>query len=390
MGRGHRFQRLIGPLFPITSLDLLSVSLQDMAKKSGKKKKTVTAGSGKWKKVFYASLLLLLVLGAGMIYFYVKAARSANTQLEPGSDPYLYIPSGSSYQDVKKILLEKHFLLHEETFDWMAKQKNYPRHVHAGKYRIRQGMTNSELIDMLRSGKQEEVRLAIQLLRTKTDLIRLVCSKLECDSTELRMLLQNDHFLRAYGLHSDNVSAMFIENTYAFHWNTSAKDFIDRMHREYETFWTDKRKAQAKKLGLQPVEVITLASIVEKESNYLPERPTIASVYLNRLRRDMKLQADPTVVYACGDFSISRVLQKHLDKDSPYNTYKYEGLPPGPICIPSQQAIQSVLNADFTNYLYFCAREDFSGRHNFAASSAQHQVNAGKYRKALNKKKIFK
>ncbi|MFN4853280.1 MAG: endolytic transglycosylase MltG [Bacteroidota bacterium] len=361
-----------------------------MARKSGKKGKTKPAGKSFFTKVITAALLITLVIAGSSVYFFLRASRAPNTKLLPDAEPYLFIPSGSTYADVLHLLKEKHILLNTETFDWLARQKNYPRHVYPGKYRLKDGMSNTELIHMLRSGQQEEVQLSINNLRTKADLISLVCSKLEADSQQLRMLLQNDHFLAAHGFHSDNVTAMFIENTYSFVWNTSAEKFFNRMLQEYKKFWSTARLQQAKKQGLSPFEAIILASIVEKESNYLPERPRIASVYLNRLRRNMKLQADPTVIYACGDFTISRVLQKHLEKDSPYNTYKYEGLPPGPICIPSQDAIRSVLEADFTNYLYFCAKEDFSGKHHFAATSAQHLTNAGKYRKALNKKKIFK
>ncbi|MFN5794266.1 MAG: endolytic transglycosylase MltG, partial [Bacteroidota bacterium] len=230
----------------------------------------------------------------------------------------------------------------------------------------------------------------INNIRTKYELISKVCTALETDSNELKNILENDHQLEKLKLNSDNIISIFIPNTYQFFWNTSAKDFFDRMINESDKFWNRSRIEKLHKLKLSKAQVITIASIVEKESNYLPERPSIASVYLNRIRKGMKLQADPTVVYAVGDFTINRVLDVHLKKDSPYNTYMYEGLPPGPICIPSANAIDAVLKNEKTSYIYFCAKEDFSGRHNFATTDAQHSINANKFRKALNKRKIYK
>jgi UPF0755 protein len=213
---------------------------------------------------------------------------------------------------------------------------------------------------------------------------------LEADSNQLKSILENDHELESLKLNSDNIISIFIPNTYQFFWNTSAKEFFERMLKESDKFWNNSRIEKLNKLKLSKAEVITLASIVEKESNYAPERPKIASVYLNRIRKGMKLQADPTVVFAVGDFSINRVLDVHLKKDSPYNTYFYEGLPPGPICIPSANAIDAVLQNEQTSYIYFCAKEDFSGKHNFAVNDVQHSINANKFRKALNKRKIYK
>jgi UPF0755 protein len=181
---------------------------------------------------------------------------------------------------------------------------------------------------------------------------------------------------------------MFIPNTYQFFWNTDPKDFLNRMKREHDKFWTKERLEKAKKIGLTPEEVFTLASIVEKETLAKEEKPVIASVYLNRLKRDMLLQADPTVVYAAKDFGIQRVLNKHLKIDSPYNTYKNKGLPPGPICMPDVGTIDSVLNAKDTDYLFFCAKPNGHGRHAFAKTNRQHVNNANRYRKWLNKNKI--
>ena len=360
-----------------------------MAKKKSSAKNLKKKGSSKFRKIFVASLLIFFFSGIGLIYFYYESVYQRNITLK-NNEPYIYIKTGSDFEDVKKLLEEKNILLNTASFEWLAKQKNYTNRVKPGKYRLENGMTNNELINKLRAGNQESVNLTINNIRTKYELISKVCTALETDSNELKNILENDHQLEKLKLNSDNIISIFIPNTYQFFWNTSAKDFFDRMINESDKFWNRSRIEKLHKLKLSKAQVITIASIVEKESNYLPERPSIASVYLNRIRKGMKLQADPTVVYAVGDFTINRVLDVHLKKDSPYNTYMYEGLPPGPICIPSANAIDAVLKNEKTSYIYFCAKEDFSGRHNFATTDAQHSINANKFRKALNKRKIYK
>jgi UPF0755 protein len=360
-----------------------------MAKKKSSAKNLKKKGSSKFKKIFVASLIIFLMSGIGLIYFYYKSVYQRNINLK-NTEPYIYIKTGSNFEDVKKLLEGKNILLNTASFEWLAKQKNYTNRVKPGKYKLENGMTNNELLNKLRAGDQESVNLTINNIRTKYELISKVCTVLETDSNELKNILENDHQLEKLKLNSDNIISIFIPNTYQFYWNTSAKDFFDRMLNESDKFWSRSRIEKLHKLKLSKAEVITIASIVEKESNYLPERPSIASVYLNRVRKGMKLQADPTVVYAVGDFKINRVLDVHLKKDSPYNTYMYEGLPPGPICIPSANAIDAVLKNEKTSYIYFCAKEDFSGRHNFATTDAQHSINANKFRKALNKRKIYK
>ena len=192
-----------------------------------------------------------------------------------------------------------------------------------------------------------------------------------------------------YGFTPENFKAMFIPNTYEFYWTTSAEEFVERMNNEYNKFWNDERKTKAGQIGLSPVEVSILASIVQAEVSKNEELKTVAGLYINRLKKGIMLQADPTVKYAVGDFAIKRVLNKHLEIDSPYNTYKYAGLPPGPINFPEIQAIDAVLNYEKHNYLFMCAREDFSGYHNFAVNNAQHARNAAKYREALDRNRIF-
>jgi UPF0755 protein len=246
------------------------------------------------------------------------------------------------------------------------------------------------LVNLLRSGEQEPVKLVFNEARTKQDFLEVVNNQIEADKDELQSLMSDDDFLKEYGLNSKNVLTLFIPNTYEFYWNTSAHLFIDRMAKENEKFWTKNRIQKAQKLGLTKAEVSILASIVQQESRVVDEQPVIAGVYLNRIKKGMHLQADPTVIFAIGDFTIKRVLNVHLDFDSPYNTYKYAGLPPGPICLPYSTTIDAVLNRKPHNYIYFCAKEDFSGRHNFAANIAEHDRNAAKFRRALNARKIFK
>ena len=202
--------------------------------------------------------------------------------------------------------------------------------------------------------------------------------------------MKKDSTLKAMGFDDEKFAALFIPNTYELYWNIDAEEFVGKMTKEYNLFWNDDRLKKAENIGLSPIEVSILASIVDKETSKVSEMPRIAGVYLNRINKKWLLQADPTLIFAVGDFEIKRVLDIHKEVESPYNTYKYIGLPPGPICIPSIAAIDAVLNAESHNYFYFCAKEDLSGYHVFARNMKEHNRNAEKYRKALNKKKIYK
>jgi UPF0755 protein len=218
----------------------------------------------------------------------------------------------------------------------------------------------------------------------------MVSKKLEADSLSMTKLLDSTEFVQAYGFTPDNVYTLFIPNSYEFYWNTDAKTFFTKMFENYQQFWNEERLAKAKKLNLSPAEVSVLASIVDSEALVDREMPIIAGLYLNRLRRGIKLEADPTVIFANKDFSIRRVLNKHLRKESPYNTYIHTGLPPGPITMPSIAAIDAVLNAKNHNYIYMCAKEDFSGTHNFASNLSEHLANAKRFQQALNDRNIKK
>jgi UPF0755 protein len=266
----------------------------------------------------------------------------------------------------------------------------YPDHIKTGHYILKEGMSNKQIIIKLRAKQQDPVKLVFNNIRIKEELAGHIAEQLETDSVSLLKLLNDSDYLKKFGFTTENVISMFIPNTYEVYWDITPEKFMERMNKEYKAFWTDKRKARLKEIRLSELQTITLASIVEKETNQNNEKPDVAGVYMNRLRDGWLLQADPTLVYALGDFSIKRVLNVYKSIDSPYNTYMYIGLPPGPICLPSISSIDAVLNYRQHNYMYFCAREDFSGYHNFAVTMNEHLLNAAKYQQALNQKGILK
>jgi UPF0755 protein len=249
-------------------------------------------------------------------------------------------------------------------------------------------MNNYDLVKLIYSGNQTPVRLVINKRRTKNEFVSFISSKLEIDSTLLSQMLEDEVFLRQFDFTPDNVMVMFIPNTYEFYWTTKEHPFMERMKTEYEKFWTDERKKKANDLNLTPIEVSILASIVEEETNRNSEKPDIARVYLNRLKLNMPLQADPTVKFSLNNFFLKRIRSAQTQHDSPYNTYKYGGLPPGPICTPSIKSIDAVLNAPPTDYLYFCASAERPGYHVFSRTYNEHRKNALVYQKYLNKQGI--
>ena len=339
-----------------------------------------------------------LALGglAGAIVFAIMAyhiygeVQRPNVKLDGRKTAYLYIRTGSTYADVLKQLKDSSFVVDAKSFDWVARQKNYPQLVKAGRFKISNGMSNNQLINLLRSGAQEPVKITVNKVRSVRKIAEMVGSKLEADTDELYKMLTDNSYLSKFGKTKETAFALFISDTYYFNWNTTAEQFIERMYAESVKFWNDERREKAKDVKLTPDEVYTLASIVEEETIKGDEKPDVAGVYLNRIRIGMPLQADPTVKFAVGDFELKRILNKHLTVDNPYNTYKHTGLPPGPICLPSKSSIDAVLNYNKHKYLYFCAKDDFSGYHAFARTLIEHNVNAEKYRKALNKNKIYK
>jgi UPF0755 protein len=340
------------------------------------------------KKRIYIILIVCLVLLLGTATnFSLKLFRSnTNKQFEQG---YLYIPTGSNLDDVVAIIKAQQILNNTESFKWVASKMNF-KNIKPGKYKITKGLSNIELVRLLRSGKQEPIKLTFQNIRLKTDFAGYIGKNFEIDSLAFLNMLDSIDLVRQYGFDEETIFCMFIPNTYELYWNTSKEKFFERMQKEYIKFWNTERLAQAKAIGLSPVQVSILASIVDQEALLNREMVRIAGVYMNRLNRGIKLEADPTVIFANGDFSVKRVLYKLLQKDSPYNTYKYIGLPPGPICMPSVAAIDAVLHLEKHNYIYFCAKEDFSGLHNFASNVTEHQMNARKFQQALNNRGIKK
>ena len=312
-----------------------------------------------------------------------------NVNVADGASLEFFIPTDSDFRDVYKALQKDDILKDTGSFNWVAVKKNYQGHIKPGRYIISSGMNNNRLVSILRSGLQEPVHLVFNNIRTREKLAGVIGSQIEADSISILSLFASPELLEKHQLSSETLLGVFIPNTYEIYWNTPAEKFLERMMREYRIFWNENRLARARKIGLEPMEVITLAAIVDEESLFRQEEERIAGVYINRLNKRIRLHADPTVKFAAGDMNMTRVLTKHLEIDSPYNTYRHGGLPPGPIVIPSISAIDAVLNYERHNYLYFCAKEDFSGYHNFATTLAQHNKNARSYQNALNRRKIF-
>ena len=329
------------------------------------------------------------VLGISLTFYFYQVFFSANTLIESDKAYLLEIPSNSVYKKVVDKLYEERVINDALSFSFVAKILGYQEAVKPGLYQIEPKMNNLQLVRMLRSGQQTPVRVTFNTVRTQEELAEKISVNLEVSKEQVLKLLQDSVYIRKFGFEEETVMSLFIPNTYEFWWNTSAEELFERMHKEYQSFWTEARSQKAQDLGLSKEEVSTLASIVQAESQKSDERPRIAGVYLNRLRIGMPLQADPTLVFAAGDFTIKRLTAKQMAIDSPYNTYKYAGLPPGPINLPDINSLDAVLNYEKHSYLYFCAKEDFSGYHSFAVGYDEHLSNARRYQRALNAANIY-
>jgi UPF0755 protein len=341
-----------------------------------------------FKKIFAITVTVIVFVGLFFAYLAYLAILQPNVDLDR-EFTHLYIPTGSTYEDVKAILHSEGIIENEKTFDWLAEKKKYPSRVRPGRYRIYNEMGNNQLINLLRSGVQDPVNVTFNNIRTKEQLAGAVASYIEADSLSIISLLNDEEVMGEYGLNKETAVLLFIPNTYEFYWNTSAQQLLERMNSEYNAFWNNRRRQLAERSGMTPIEVSIMASIVRQETSKRDEMATIAGVYVNRIKRNIPLQADPTVVFAVGDFSINRVLNRHLAIDSPYNTYKYAGLPPGPISLPEPYIIDAVLNNEDHEYVFFCARDDFSGYHAFAKTYSEHLQNARRYQRALNERRIM-
>ncbi|QCR24629.1 endolytic transglycosylase MltG [Pontibacter sp. SGAir0037] len=335
-------------------------------------------------------VVLFLFLFVSFSYYAYQIVYTPNVDTK-GKETYVYIPTGATYEQAMAAVEATKSIIDPLSFHFMAKLMDYDKLVKPGRYKVENGWSNRQLIGVLRLGEQTPLNLTFNNIRLRSQLAERLASELEPGVAEIDSLLNDQAYLETLGFDTTTVVAMFIPNTYEVYWTTTATGLMERMKAEYDKFWTAERKAKADKLGLSQKEVSTLASIVQAEqARHADERPRVAGVYLNRLKRGMLLQADPTVVFSVGDFSIRRVLNVHLQHDSPYNTYKYKGLPPGPINVPTISAIDAVLNPEQHNYLYFCAKDDFSGYHAFATTESEHLANARRFHKAMNERNIMK
>lgn len=337
------------------------------------------------KKKKNGSRLPLIIIVTVVLALLVAAYKI----LGPNSskEQFLYVKTGTTYEQLLAQLKDG-YLDDVNSFDFLARRVGLADHVRPGKYLVKAHMSNYELAKKLRNGRQVAVKLVINKLRTKADFVHMVITNLEVDSAALQNMLNDGDFLAKNGLDTNTVMCGIRPDTYEFYWNTTADKVLHKILANYTRFWTDERKQQAKAKGLDPVRATIMASIIDEESNVPADKLNIASVYLNRINKGMKLQADPTVKFAIGDFAIKRVTGAMLQTVSPYNTYRNEGLPPGPICTPSNGSIDAVLHAPQTNYIFFCASPSLDGSSLFAATDAEHLKNARAYQQALNARGI--
>nr|MBI1232688.1 endolytic transglycosylase MltG [Cytophagales bacterium] len=343
----------------------------------------------KKSKLLMIGVIATSVLFTSLSFYFYQAFFSPNTLVDSDAPALLKISQDANFKQVSDSLIQKGIVNDLVTFSFVAKIMDYQEAVKPGLYKINPKMSNRELVRLLRSGQQTPVNITFNNVRTKRDLAEKITRNLEIETDDFLEILEDSAYAAKFGLKEETVLSLFIPNTYEVYWNVTAVDLFDRMYKEHNRFWTEERKAKAAKLGMDPTEVSTLASIVQAETAKADERPKVAGVYINRLKRNMPLQADPTLIFAIGDFEIKRVLNVHKEIESPYNTYKYTGLPPGPINLPDISALEAVLNPQNHSYLYFCAKEDFSGYHAFATNLKDHMINARRYQQALNAARIF-
>jgi UPF0755 protein len=354
------------------------------------KKVTTTKRKKKEKsKVIPALSVLFVLLFVSFSYYAYQIVYTTNVDTKD-QDTYVYIPTGATYEQAMDSVESSGVIIDPLSLRFMAKLMDYDELVKPGRYKLESGWGNRQLIGVLRTGQQTPVKLTFTNVRLRSQLAEKLAAEVEPSEEEIDALLSDPEYLGTLDFDTTNVVSMFIPNTYEVYWTITAKELMERMKSEYDKFWTEERLEKAEKLNLTQQQVSTLASIVQAETIKNDEKPRVAGVYLNRLEKGMLLQADPTVVFGVGDFSIRRVLNVHLRHDSPYNTYRYKGLPPGPINVPNISSIDAVLNPEKHDYIYFCAKEDFSGYHSFAVTVAEHQANARRYQKALNERKILK
>lgn len=336
--------------------------------------------------ILIVALFSIIITFSGYQYFFTPNFLISD---DVKDEYYLYIPQEADFKQVVDSL-QKNEVLHDVlSFSFVAKIMKYQDHVKAGRYLIKRKSNNLEVVKKLKHGIQDPLNVTFNNVRTKSDLAEKISTRLEADPKEMLALLNDKEYVKKFGFDTNTIMSMFIPNTYEFFWTTSAKEIFERMQNEYEKFWNEERLSKAKALNLSPNQVMIVASIVEAETNMSDEKPTIAGVYLNRLEKNWLLQADPTVKFALNDFAIRRITYDHIKTDSPYNTYKYAGLPPGPINLPSITSIEAVLNREDHDFMFFVADPSSPGYHKFSESFRQHVASARKYRKDLDKRRIY-
>lgn len=337
--------------------------------------------------LFYLSVIGILAVVAVFLVYKNLFGNAVRPKTE---NQILLIPTGSSYDQVVDTIEANLLVENMRLLDWVAKKKNFPDLIKPGRYLITGDLSYNGLINLLRSGRQAPVNITFNNVRTLNMIAGKIGKYIEADSSQIIAFLSDDSNYISDGFKRETVIALFIPDTYEVYWNTDAGDLYSRMLKEYKRFWNEKRLTKSKNMGLNPIEVAIIASIIDDEVVKADEKPRIAGVYLNRLKRGIPLQACPTIKFALNDFTITRVLYKHLEFESPYNTYKYSGFPPGPIGCPSVEGIEAVLNAEKHDYLFFAAKADFSGYHNFSRTLSEHNRYAAIYQRELDKRKIFK
>ena len=330
------------------------------------------------KKIILITILVMLLAGAYSAWHVFGPTVSAP------ENKYLYIRTGATYNEVKNSLKEQKIIPGTFFFDLIAKRVKYNKNIKPGRYEIKGHSSLVNLVRMLKAGRQSAVRLVINKLRTKEDFAGKIAQQFETDSAEVMSFINNNDSLLKYNLDTNTVMTTIIPNSYLFWWNVPFKTMFMRFVEQKQRFWDGKRAAKAVALNLTPEQVYSMASIVEEETTKQDDKGLIASVYINRIRKGMRLEADPTVKYAMRNFGLKRILHGHLAYPSLYNTYQHTGLPPGPICTPSITTIDAVLDAPQTDYIYFVAKPDFNGYSNFAATYPEHLVFANAYRRALD------
>lgn len=330
------------------------------------------------KKLIALGLLLGVLIGGYIGWRLLMAPNITDKRVT------VKIPTGSTYEDVLEILYNNNVVKDHWGFETVAKFKDYGKKINSGNYVFTQNMNNRQIVNMLKFGWQTPVKLVVYNIRTKEEFAGLVGRTLEIDSVKMLAQLNDPAFAKEYGLDTNKILSRFVVDNYEFYWNVSMESFLEKMAAAYKTYWNTSRRAKADALNMSIADINTLASITEKEVIFDKELPTVAGVYLNRIKIGMPLQADPTLVFGTRDFDAKRVTNVHKDFDSPYNTYKYAGLPPGQICMPRKKSIDAVLNHEDHQYIYFCANPDMSGYSIFSKTLEEQNRVAAQYRKKMD------